>query len=708
MASQQPFQCSICLSRFTRNENLKRHAALHSSSHVEASLPCGSCNAVFSRSDLRQRHLKRKHPEQVEGPTPKRRQRETEAPITWNGPTRSLPAKIASVSPVGGQEALEPPGASDEEGPENDCSPWQTALSCEQPPPDPDYQDHHQESLHHTISASTLADDDGPLMRQSLSMSDSTYSSHFEPDAIDLEQSLLLGTSFLKPTHDIDAPTRLVQTTPAGSFGTNPASGHFNQQIPSTLTPTSLECLREDWCPSNSQTARGVDLYFTHISPFVPFLHRPTFDVASATPHLLLSMLCLAYQHGEDPDTGDRVDSGMGLSTRCFHLARALLAAGEDESAEAWTRDVSVIQAYLLLQICAMMYLCGKDSSYGLQMHSKLIFLARSSGLMQPPPVDKAATDDLESMWREFVRAESRKRTLFAVHQIDALWYQFLSIPRSLSHLEIKHALPCPEDYWAASSATQWAHRQLRALRSAPLVPYTQAVRRFLSRDLDVSSMQAFDPYGAINIAQFLISSAREITGWSAMTGQLSIERFEPLRSSLAALHPFICPTTADAEVPATRTTHSTLCEATWETAMIELQMWSLSHTGGIVEGSVDAMLRQSTYQTPSCEFLVETNTAKAIQPHVDWFLHYLDATRGTELDSEPPWVVLYAYKAFLIAWRLVCGGLSGAMQIVGVCDGDASGALAWARKVFHRRHSRQLGKLIMGCLDVLDAQLQN
>ncbi|KAI3400988.1 hypothetical protein diail_1196 [Diaporthe ilicicola] len=60
------------------------------------------------------------------------------------------------------------------------------------------------------------------------------------------------------------------------------------------------------------------------------------------------------------------------------------------------------------------------------------------------PPQTITARQIQVSLWGEFIRSQSHKRTLFAVHQIDALLYQFLSIPRSLSHLEIKHELPCP------------------------------------------------------------------------------------------------------------------------------------------------------------------------------------------------------------------------------------------------------------------------
>lgn len=35
----------------------------------------------------------------------------------------------------------------------------------------------------------------------------------------------------------------------------------------------------------------------------------------------------------------------------------------------------------------------------------------------------------------------------------------------------------------------------------------------------------------------------------------------------------------------------SVVCEATWHISMIELLLWSPSHTNGVVEGSLDAAL---------------------------------------------------------------------------------------------------------------------
>ncbi|KAG0155744.1 hypothetical protein PDIDSM_2917 [Penicillium digitatum] len=664
MPSYQPFQCLVCQRRFTRHENLKRHSTLHSRSQAEASLPCDFCHATFSRPDLRSRHMKRKHPEHEQHRVTKRTERQP-APRQDRLNTSASPTAVSTTESHGD---LNSPGSVNsspgEETRLDGDAVWrpvmryqQQQFGCERP------TENQNTATPRSGIAKTQATSD--LLQHQLVTSDSALIEQIVQDATDLERRLLLGL----------------------------AEYSFNHPTLDRLSPTDIPQLQDDWAPTARQISRGCDLFFGSVSHFLPFLHSSTFDPTHVPPHLVLSILCLAYQYGEDPECGNQEGSGDSFSIRCFHKARALLASDEDRP-DASTMITTLVQSYLLLQICAMMYLCGDISACGLKMHSHMISLARAGRMTQPMNVESGATADLESLWREFVKSESHKRTLFAVHQIDALWYQFLSIPRSISHLEIKHDMPCPQDQWSSSSAAEWAHRQLVARNAGPSVTYTDAVRRFLSSDEDAASLPAFDPYGAINIAQFLISSAREISGWSTMTGMLSLERFGALRSSLVALRPFICPSDHKAQ-----TKYATSCPATWETAMMELQMWSPSHTGGIVEGSIDAVLSQSTFLGPS-QFLCDTNTAKTMQPHVNWFLRYLEETRT--LESEAPWVTLYAYKAFLIAWQLINAGLPGAMDTVGISDGDIEGALIWARKVFQRRQKWQIGKLILSCLDEL------
>lgn len=482
--------------------------------------------------------------------------------------------------------------------------------------------------------------------------------------------------------------------SPTSNMITPPPTSDSNQGSPSGLSPNTLR-FRDEWFPSPDQISHGFELYFRHVAHFVPFIHPVMANSAgSVTPVLALSVLSIAYQYGEDPIYQGELNSGKALALHCFHRARVLLSL-EDENTDDIYHSLALVQAYLLIEICAIMYLCGNDSGYGIKAHAKMIALARSSGVLQPKMASTGTADDLESLWWEFVKAESHKRTAYAVHQFDAMLYQFLSIPRSLSHLEMKHDLPCPSELWSAGSSAEWAHRKLSAGHSTSSISYAEAVRLLLAPEPKVNMLPAFDPYGAVNIAQFLISSAREISGWSVMTGRVSMERFEPLRSSLEALGPIVRGQAGKAKSPS-----ATASEATWEIAMIELQMWSPSHTGGIIGGSIDAILREwtSICLGPWSETLF--NASKAIQPYVDWYLEYLNLT--VSVDLEPPWIALYAYKAYLIAWQLLRGGVTNAMQVVGVSEEDRADAISWAKSVFGRRKNQKVGRLILTSLDML------
>jgi hypothetical protein len=135
--------------------------------------------------------------------------------------------------------------------------------------------------------------------------------------------------------------------------------------------------------------------------------------------------------------------------------------------------------------------------------------------------------------------------------------------------------------------------------------------------------------------------------------------------------------------------------------AMIELNIWSPSHTCGIVESSLDAAISQSTYLAVSGKLSLSSDVVASIQPHLDWFLRYLGTSPTDGLEA--PWLSLYAYKAFLVVWQLVGAGVPGAMHAVGVADGDANGAVAWLRGNLSKRKSCRLGELIIECLDLLE-----
>lgn len=690
---EQPFECDVCHSRFTRYENLKRHAALHTRPKGDTSPACRICRITFSRRDLRDRHMKRKHPEQE-------RNQSRNASISRRN-TTTFVGQTGTPHPPRSQDGRPSAATLVEEQNDTQALHWDSNAT---------FGDINE--LWDANTAFDFAQLEGNYdSHMYLHADQGTHpaTGNMEACVGDIAQAVSvtshgpqIGPSALSnDMHISDHSRHHRQPTTYGPFASpSPSSvsssdsAVYSQSLPDGLSTKDLPYLRTEWYPSPSQVAHGLGLHFLNVSHFVPFLHQPTFESAHAPSYLILSMLSIAYHHGEDPDASSQIGSGERLALHCFHRARVLSAA-EDEAEDDLAHNLSLVQSLLLLEICAMTYICGKVSQHGLKMHARMISIARTAGLMRAVPFATANTKDLDSMWREAIKAESHKRTILAAHQIDALWYQFLSVPRSLSHLEIKHELPAPETCWNASTAADWAHKRLVASFNSAQISYTEAVRLYLSRSPEVDSIPDFDPYGAINIAQFLLSSARELSGWSTMTGQVSLERFEPIRASLVALEPVLRP-----QNQASITSHAAICNATWEMAMLELNIWSPSHTCGIVSSTLDDMLHHSTQLAQSTPTPFGTDVAAALQPHLDWFLQYLDATQD---GSEAPWLALYAYKAFLLAWQLVRAGVPGAMQIVNVDQGDVIGAVAWARKVFERRRRRRLGDLIFTYLDMLD-----
>jgi hypothetical protein len=263
-----------------------------------------------------------------------------------------------------------------------------------------------------------------------------------------------------------------------------------------------------------------------------------------------MGILSLGLQYMDDQARGSL------LSKSCFHHGRELLETDHLKAHVASELRSHTIQACLMLEMHAIMSTSGSETTYGLRLHIRCVEvsdvemkhrvcadkqLARAGGLAEPLPSVSTASD-LESLWRQFIRIEAHKRTFFALYQFDVMWYHILSIPRIISHLEIKLELPCARAMWAAETSSEWAHRSLTSSRPMDQAPtrYIQAVRTFMSPTPPTCTAK-YDAHGSLLIILFLLSSVREQSGWSTMTGRVSFERFEvstrtPLSTSRSSL----------------------------------------------------------------------------------------------------------------------------------------------------------------------------
>lgn len=115
-------------------------------------------------------------------------------------------------------------------------------------------------------------------------------------------------------------------------------------------------------------------------------------------------------------------------------------------------------------------------------------------------------------------------------------------------------------------------------------------------------------------------------------------------------------------------------------------------------------MLFYSACLATSSGILIEPACAHSLQVHINFFLLHLERT--PEAATEPPFVTVYCFKAFLVAWQLLRAGTKDAMTVVGVEDGDFDGALEWAHEVFEKRERWKVGKLALQNLNSLEEGL--
>lgn len=103
-----------------------------------------------------------------------------------------------------------------------------------------------------------------------------------------------------------------------------------------------------------------------------------------------------------------------------------------------------------------------------------------------------------------------------------------------MSHLEIRHEIPCSDNLWSQSTATGWAHASLTD-DSGPSPRYITAVRGYLSNSAEAGAVSSsLNAYALTLVHSFVLSSVRESSGWSTMTGQVCFERFGVSLLSLA------------------------------------------------------------------------------------------------------------------------------------------------------------------------------
>ncbi|EGV64793.1 hypothetical protein PSN45_005145 [Yamadazyma tenuis] len=318
--------------------------------------------------------------------------------------------------------------------------------------------------------------------------------------------------------------------------------------------------------------------------------------------------------------------------------------------------SLSEVQAILLASFTGIY--SGGDSWFtkSFSSHSRLVNLAREMSIFQYNPLDNSDSD-----WMSFIETESNKRIAYGLYLVDALMAILLNYPPCLSHYEIKHTLPCPDEVWEAETAQEWLKlsSRLPAQRGPHFFEALQQVLMFGHISSPISSFGGLASLLAIHIMIRNMAQYAGILETSPVHSQDAFSRRSQLGSALNGLRTLIPKRNQTGKL----SDMWDLFTVTWNLAYIHLHLPDTIITSGIVEVSLDetiatasALAKPQSKPPPGTALLSNDFTDIPYQvlsltsSHVFYFLY----TFTTELNETSPVFTFMFYKAALVAWQIL------------------------------------------------------
>ncbi|WVQ85772.1 hypothetical protein IAT38_007939 [Cryptococcus sp. DSM 104549] len=221
-----------------------------------------------------------------------------------------------------------------------------------------------------------------------------------------------------------------------------------------------------------------LELYFLHLDPLYPIIHRPSMGYRSFPPDLLLTMVCIGTAFAANGD---------GLELACsIHkkLRTRIFEKIEDDPIV----PLSSLQTLLLINHFARTYCSLKQHDVAQVFHSPSIILARLSGVFLPRferPRGEVTSDPMAA-WLDWVQEEERKRLGWFAFMVDtgnaALYRHYL-----LTHcFSIQTDFPTTDPVWQATDPITWS----QSLHAVPPTPtFRHSLRELIGRGNILSNL---------------------------------------------------------------------------------------------------------------------------------------------------------------------------------------------------------------------------
>lgn len=503
-----------CGKSFTRHDHLLRHQRNHD---PKQRLPCPwvGCEAIFTRSDVRDKHYRR-HIDKLSGEQSERvLLNETSMPISKTADTSSVPITESSVpvtkSSIPATESSRPITKTSVPNNISAIPPSRPSTGTKRTRSDSVPSSTIPITVSNVISPSTWSELPAKYTAQNASFPSElgqqsttqtyvpTVTDNPPPDPLSLSGKSMGLDAGLSPSDLIEwlfddiqnhqdfpgvsplSPMSLLETM----FALSPNFPHSNNRK-SVDKPLRLKLVNlipsldqnPDFSVANIE--RWLEIYWLIFHPQYPILHRPSFSNSDSHPLLLLAMIMVGASLWSC--TGSRNSNGVkdpdGLAEQIAIPLRWLIFADSDckPPAKVW-----VIQSLLMLETFEITSTSRALHERAYLHHGTKIQLLRRSPTLGGDPL-KDDTEDLylppNHVWKKWIEDELMKRATLMAFYLDTVNATVYGHTIVLYAHQIKLSLPCEDELWEFDNTK----RKLEAIHGEKPPKFLVALRKLLHR----------------------------------------------------------------------------------------------------------------------------------------------------------------------------------------------------------------------------------
>lgn len=221
---------------------------------------------------------------------------------------------------------------------------------------------------------------------------------------------------------------------------------------------------------------RCLEIYWLIFHPQYPILHKPSFSNQSAHPLLLLAMIMLGAGLAACTGVKEDFEDHKQLADSIADPLRWLIFSNKDckPPAKVW-----VVQSLLLLEMYEITSTSRHLHERAYLHHGTKIQILRRSPILGGDPLKEDEEDEASNhMWKKWIEAESMKRATLMAFYLDTINATVYGHTIVLYAHQIKISLPCEDDLWEFDNTQQ----KIDTLQSQKPPKFLAALRKLLHR----------------------------------------------------------------------------------------------------------------------------------------------------------------------------------------------------------------------------------